>query len=136
MEFKIENDRGHELIFHSRKVPDKNWIEFYSVTLVSPQMKGTVQVDNASYGQSPVELFQSMEREWKGWSGEKSWGSLEGEFSLSATSDNTGHIFLNTRIQSGHSPPTSSMELEFVVESGQLTTIEKKAASFFDTSNF
>ena len=136
MEFKIVDDRGYELVFHTREISKQNWIEFYSVTLASPQMKGTMKVDNAPYGESPVHLLQSIEREWKGWSGEKGWGSLEGEFNLSATSDKTGHIFLNARIHSGFAPPSSCLELELIVESGQMANIVKEAQVFFDASRF
>lgn len=37
-------------------------------------------------------FFRTLAENWTGWDGERSWGSLEGEFSLTATSNHTGHI--------------------------------------------
>ena len=48
-----------------------------------------------------IDLDETMSRN-NGWSGEKSWTSLEGEFDLSATSDSLGHVTLIATIKSGH----------------------------------
>jgi hypothetical protein len=94
-------------------------------------MKGTVQVDNAPYGQSPAVLFKQIEEEWKGWEGEKAWTSLEGEFDLVATTDSTGHVMFSASIRSGYIPPESRLFIEFVVEAGQSELNHKRAKEFF-----
>ncbi|MCZ8095474.1 MAG: DUF6228 family protein [Acidovorax sp.] len=38
------------------------------------------------------DFFRDLAANWRGWQGEKSWGTLEGEVTLTATSDGTGHI--------------------------------------------
>ena len=40
------------------------------------------------------EFFLFMKENWRGWSGSKKWGSLEGEFNLKAEMDKMGHITL------------------------------------------
>lgn len=100
-------------------------------------MEGVVQVDNAPYGASPVSLFEQVANEWKGWSGEKTWTSLEGEFDLAATSDSMGHITLMASIRSGYIPPESRLSLEFEIEAGQTEQCFRRAKEFFNenTSN-
>jgi hypothetical protein len=39
-------------------------------------------------------LFEFISENWRGWEGERQWSSLEGEFSLTASSDKLGHIRL------------------------------------------
>jgi hypothetical protein len=51
-------------------------------------------VDNAPYGQSPVEFFDVLSKNWRGWEGKKSWRALEDEYRLSATMPKTGHVTL------------------------------------------
>ena len=131
MEFEIKSDRGYGIIFHSQEHDENGWLAYYSVTLVAPTMSATIQVDNAPYGISPVGLFEQMAIEWQGWKGEKTWGSLEGEFDLTATSDSTGHITLVASVYSGTFPPSSKMVSEFEIELGQLEKYKKYAVEFF-----
>jgi len=131
MDFEIKGDKEYSIVFGDRSYDCKGWLTHYTVRLYSPNMNGTVRVENSPYGNSPVDLFKSIENEWRGWEGEKSWGSLEGEFDLSAHSDNTGHITLTARIFSGHYVPSSRLETELIIESGQSDIIAKQAEEFF-----
>jgi len=131
MGFEIKSDKEYRIVFGDRKYDKNGWLTHYTVSLQSPDINGTVRVENPPYGQPPLELFKSMERDWKGWEGEKSWGSLEGEFELSAVSDGTGHITLTTILHFGHYPPSSRLETELVIESGQLDYLAKNAGEFF-----
>ena len=94
-------------------------------------MKATVQVDNSPYGISSIGLFEEMAIEWRGWDREKSWGSLEGEFDLTETSDSTGHVTLLASVYSRTFPPCAKMICEFYIESGQLDKLNKQALEFF-----
>jgi len=40
------------------------------------------------------EFFASMASEWRGWTGEKTWATLDRELELTATADSLGHIRL------------------------------------------
>lgn len=134
MDFEIKSDNEYSLLFSDQSHDKNEWLTDYAVSLNSSDMSGIVRVDNPPYGQSPLVLFDSVKNEWRGWEGEKRWGSMEGEFDLSAISDNTGHITLTATIFSGHSAPASRMVIELVVESSQLDQIAKTAKEFFGST--
>lgn len=125
MEFEIKSEGGYGITFHSQEHDENGWLSYYSVKLIAPTMSAIVQVDNAPYGISPVGLFEQIANEWQGWKGKKTWGSLEGEFDLTATSDSTGHITLVVSLYSGTFSPCSKMVSEFEIESGQLENHKK-----------
>jgi len=131
MEFELKSDRGYGITFHSQEHDKNGWLAYYSVTLTAPTMSATIQIDNAPYGISPAGLFEQIANEWQGWNGEKAWGSLEGEFDLTTTSDSTGHITFVASVYSGSFSPCSKMVSEFEIESGQLEKYKKYAAEFF-----
>lgn len=132
MEFELISDCGYRLLFHSQERDDDEWLAFYSVTMSAPDMKGTIRVDNSPYGTTPAELFAEIARDWKGFKGEKSWGSLEGEFNISAKSDSTGHITIRASINTGCTPPCSKMVSDFEIEAGQLEKIDNQVSEFFN----
>jgi hypothetical protein len=85
------------------------------------------------YAYEPTELatyFQDLAAHWRGWSGEKAWCSLEGELSLSATSDSTGHTSLTVRLRPNAYAHRWTLSATLVVEAGQLETIAAEINSF------
>ena len=132
MDFKIYSEQGYGIVFSSREFDGAGMVSHYSVDLAAPTMSGAARVYNGPYGVSPDDLFQSIYREWRGWKGEKSWGSLEGEFDLVAVSDSTGHIAMTARIHTGYGSPSSNMQIEFIIESGQAERLAKQAKAFFN----
>jgi len=131
MELEVKGSQGYKMLFHSREHDKNKWLSYYSVTLIAPSMEATVRVDNAPYGVSPVNLFSEISEQWKGWEGEKSWGSLEGEFNLSVKNDSVGHVIFFTSVQTEAYPQNSKMVIEFEVELGQLEYLKKQAVEFF-----
>lgn len=75
------------------------------------------------------EYFESMAADWTGWTGTKDWSSLEGEFTLSAKSDNTGHITLSYFLR----PPYTGFHWELKgaleLEAGQLSAIAQEVGT-------
>jgi hypothetical protein len=134
-EFKITSEKEISAVFHSPEVSKDGWLEYYSLTISGRDMKATVRVENAPYGTNPVDFFEMVSNEWQGWKNEKEWGSMEGEFSLSAKADSTGHIELNVRAQPSFYAPYWSAEVVLVVESGQLESIARKAKHFFSPAS-
>ena len=72
-----------------------------------------------------------MAAEWRGWKGEKKWESLEGELSLTCTSDGLGHVAIQVDLV------TDPMREwrgggRIVVEAGQLGALANAAAEFVD----
>jgi Family of unknown function (DUF6228) len=70
-------------------------------------------------------FFDSLADEWTGWQGKKVWSSLEGEFTLTATSDSTGHVTLAYFLR----PPYTGFHWELrgalEIEAGQLAAIAR-----------
>jgi hypothetical protein len=104
---------------------------YFSARFEGPTCHGIAKV----YEYEPVHLkafFANLAADWKGWKGKREWSSLEGELSLSATIDTTGHITLSVRIRSGPYPFDWSLFAALLLEAGQLDRISASINSFFD----
>ena len=75
------------------------------------------------------EYFSALAADWRGWVGERFWGSLEAEFTLTARSSRTGQISVTAFLRDA-SLPTWRVELELVLEAGQLERIAGNAIAF------
>ena len=102
---------------------------YYLATLRGPEFHGGARV----YTDEPSHLaafFRDLAAHWQGWSGQKEWGSLEGELSFTATSDSTGHTSLAVRLRSGPYPFDWTLTAVVLIEAGQLEPIAKKMEEF------
>ncbi|NNK24319.1 MAG: hypothetical protein HKP05_01595 [Woeseiaceae bacterium] len=80
-----------------------------------------------------VRLFSEAATDWRGWSGEKSWESLEGDFRLTLISGNTGRISLRAFISHDcGNPDPWRLDAELGIEAGQLDVLAKDIERFFD----
>jgi hypothetical protein len=64
---------------------------------------GTTQAVVEFYGKDvrPIsQLFSGLAEDWRGWEGERQWGSLDGEIELRATHDKLGTVTLAIRLRS------------------------------------
>jgi hypothetical protein len=108
--------------------------DYFYATLTSPEYSGTVRIwaYTASYGLA--ELFEAMAKQWRGWTGEMNWSSIEGEFAITCTRDKLGHITLNIEMRQdfGDLEPWR-LRAGLVVDAGQLDRIAKDARKFFTT---
>ena len=75
------------------------------------------------------EFFESLATDWKGWKGERKWDSMEGELSLKATTDRTGHVYLSIELRDG-APPRWETTANLVLEAGQLDRIARSGRDF------
>lgn len=133
---KIRSDNEITVEFHSPEINSEGWLEYYSITLSGRAMNSTIRVFNAPYGESPSDYFDLLANNWQGWEGEKNWAALEGEYQMSATSDNLGHITLITKIWSSNWEPCWSSEVAIIIEAGQLEAIANEFKNFiYPTAN-
>lgn len=108
--------------------------DYFHVSLKSPEYSGTVRVWAYTDANGLVGLFESLARDWRGWSDERTWSSIEGEFAIACAHDKLGHITLNVTIHQdfGGSEPWR-LRASIVVDAGQLETIANNAKQFFKT---
>jgi hypothetical protein len=105
--------------------------DYYVVTLRGPHFHGTARVYAYEPSAHLAAFFRDLAEHWRGWSGKKEWSSLEGEFSLIATSDSTGHTSLAVRLRSGPYPFEWTLTAVLLIEAAQLEQIAKKVDRFF-----
>lgn len=107
--------------------------DYFSVRLHGPEFHGAGRV----YACPPTGLdtfFQDLANHWRGWSGKKEWASLEGELSLTATSDSTGHTSLVVRLKSGPYPFDWTLTAVLAIEAGQLEPLAKRISEFLSAT--
>ena len=127
---KIKGEDGFYFEFHSPQHKEES-LTSYSISIFSKSMNATISVENSIYGESPLEFFQRIENDWRGWNGEKEWSAIEGEYSFTAKSDSTGHIELEVSLQSNYYPPLWKSSIEMILEAGQIEGIVKGLKAFF-----
>ncbi len=107
--------------------------EYFRVTIKSKHLSSFTDVYIFDpFDSHLVSFFEDLATNWKGFEGEKTWSSLEGEFSLVCKSDNTGHFELEAKITNIYD--TMCARKSIYIESGQLENIALKAKNFFNIS--
>jgi hypothetical protein len=108
--------------------------EYFEVHLEGPNFRGATKV----WDYEPAHLrqfFSDLAANWRGWDGKREWASIEGEMSLTATIDRTGHISLSVRIRSGPYPFDWTMSAVLLIEAGQLDQIAASVITFVDVAD-
>jgi Family of unknown function (DUF6228) len=82
----------------------------------------TIELTEASvnvwdYGAGPAAFFQLLADDWRGWDGERSWSSLEGQLAIKARHDGKGLIICEVAIGSVI-PPTWSLQATMTFGAG------------------
>src|SRR5215212_1777050 len=105
------------------------------VTLSSESLRASARVYNNHYAdgvQGLVRFLEDLAANWRGWQGEKSWESVEGDFELACRSDGLGHVEMTVRLSSVITDPAGwRVRCELMVEAGQLDSIAEDARRFF-----
>jgi hypothetical protein len=76
-----------------------------------------------------ADFWRGLASHWKGWSGAKSWASLEGDLELEARSDSLGHIEVTCALSRG-APHGWRIKVWLFAEAGALDALASQAASF------
>jgi hypothetical protein len=102
--------------------------DHFIVELRGPCLDATAEV--SSYlSEGFGAFFQTLASEWRGWKGERSWASLEGDFRLRAKCDRTGHVVLDVDLDAG-TPPVWTATASILLEAGHLDVLAAQAATF------
>jgi hypothetical protein len=104
---------------------------YFFVTYESPSVKLRKRVWGYTDCEFLVNLFEFIAKEWKGWDGAQEWASIEGEFGISATCDNLGHVMLTITIKEFDGPEVWSSQVSLGLDAGQTENIAKKVGQFF-----
>jgi hypothetical protein len=100
----------------------------FNVSVKRLDFSGTVPASTYMVG-APSTLFQEMAGQWNGWPGEKVWADLEGRVTITATTDNTGHVSL--RVVLYDQDYDSRLSVTWECEAGQLERMAADIADFF-----
>jgi hypothetical protein len=118
---------GTELILSTEGFPASEKLD---VSLVGPSCSARLATSTYCNG-SPALLFRKMAASWRGWEGELSWSTLEGEFKMTATADRLGHIDLLVEIHSDAYPREWELKARLNLEAGSLELLYRSVATVF-----
>lgn len=116
----VEHQAALELTLHDA--------DYFMAEVRSRGLQATTRVCSYMFN-GFSEMFGEFAENWKGWSGERRWSSLEGELEIRAHSDQMGHVFLIVRLRKG-APALWTVEAHLKLEAGQLDELARKACSF------
>jgi hypothetical protein len=104
----------------------------WQVTLSLPGLSASTEADAIAYdGEHALgQLFRRLADDWRGWEGERTWSSLEGDFVLAATHDGLGHVALQVRLRSGPYAEDWLVTGTIWLDAGQLDGVARDAAAF------
>jgi Family of unknown function (DUF6228) len=118
---------GAELTFGTDGHPASEKLD---VSIVGPSCSARLAT-STYYSGSPALLFRKMATSWRGWEGELSWSTLEGDFKMTATSDRLGHIELLAELHSDAYPREWELKARLNLEAGSLEQLYRSVASVF-----
>lgn len=100
----------------------------FAVTIDSPELSLRHSVITMG-GDGLPDFIQSIEADWRGWGGERSWQSLEGGLRIDAKHGGRA-IELLVIVRSGYVPDSWELRIPFAVEPGeQLSALAKEVSN-------
>jgi len=107
----------------------------FTVEFRSIEVRAIREVYSFPDAPGPETFFSRLAAYDRPWHGKDDWSSLEGEFSISATCDRSGHVVFSISI---YGVPGAADEWRvfgsMTSELGQLPSLAKKASRFFGAS--
>jgi hypothetical protein len=108
--------------------------DYFDASISGDSLSAKRTIYSYFYEDAFIELFDYMATNWKGWTGEKTWESVEGELKLTATSDKLGHVTLLINLRNQNSEDNWAVQAPIFLDSGNLDEIARKVRSFFCVS--
>ncbi|HEY8456034.1 MAG TPA: DUF6228 family protein [Actinopolymorphaceae bacterium] len=121
--------------------PTDPWGDGY-VAVMRAELRGhglhastDVKVSLPSEDEDPdlLPFFQGLARDWRGWSGERAWRSLDGKLWIHAVHDGAGHVSMTATLRESASAPDAwTARVTVSVEAGeQMSTLVADLRSLF-----
>lgn len=126
---RISRD-GISVMFNEAWRDASGLLQRFVVSLEAAGLSASVPVDYPAYGPSLVRFFSDIADHWRGWEGEITWHSLEGELELAAVSDVLGHITITVRAHPPTYPANWAAEASVLVDAGQLERLHRQFVLF------
>ena len=107
--------------------------DFFTASISGTGRAGELRICGYQYSPPMPEFFQDLAKNWKGWDGEKSWESLEGDLDIFASSDKLGHVTLTFRLGNANRGLDEDWVLvvKMSTEAGLLDDIASGCSDFF-----
>lgn len=104
----------------------------WQAALTLPGLDVVVAIDGSGYGfgRGVSDLFIAIADDWRGWDGERGWGTLEGECSLAASHDGLGHVTIQCVLHSGLYESDWRVEAPIMLDAGGLDRVARDARAF------
>jgi len=131
-EVTIKSSRSAgELKLSDPKPPSSHYpVEYLRVSLKDKDIAASSAKIYIYEPHSLASFFEDLAANWKGWEGVKEWSSVEGDFSLSSTSDALGHIVMKVTLKSGLYEDDWCVKAVINIDAGQLDEISWKLKEF------
>ena len=76
-------------------------------------------------------FFQAMAQSWRGWDGERTIESLEGQLRLACKTDRLGHVSVRVKLRGDIGGSDWRAEDTLYLEAGQLDELARRAKGYF-----
>jgi hypothetical protein len=130
-EFIIKTPSGPILKFtKDSEYEVEGWGSFI-VSLSNAPVTGVVRVSDLE-PKRWKSYFIEMAKDWKGWKGSRDIESIEGDLSLSATTDSVGHIYIRVELKASPGDEDWHVAGTLMIEAGSLDSMAKSASKFFN----
>jgi len=128
----IEASRGRGRL-EIAPVEDRPDPEYFAATLTLDKLVASVHFyEPRGFSLGLGEFFASIANDWRGWTGEKTWESVEDELALRATHDGLGHVTVVAELRRTFDPPAREWLVRgaLQLEAGALDAVARVAAGF------
>ncbi len=106
--------------------------DYFTVELQGKEVSAIRRVWGYTDCQSLVGLLYHLAQQERGWTDSAEWASIESDFALRFRSDALGHVFVHVEMAHNRGAEDWSVKAEIETELGQLPTLAKNAADFFN----
>lgn len=127
---EIKSSEGAVRLVLSNPEPSDREPDYFVATVEDAGLRASARV--YAYGASGIAaLFEDVAANWRGWEGEKTGGTVEGDLCLTCTSDRLGHTFVRVEISSGPYDHDWRAEATIRLDAVQLDEVAQSLRRFF-----